>query len=111
LSSILPVWRPPQHQYGSVAWYCAHAMIRLLVLDVEGVITLPGGSQYPWPLEEMLSVRRALAEAPFGCILCTGRQVPYGEAVIQALDLFRPLPQDAAACARRAGFEIGRAHV
>src|SRR5438270_13710568 len=79
------------------------AMIRLLVLDVEGVITLPGGSQYPWPLEEMLAVRRALASAPFACILCTGRQVPYGEAVIQALDLFRPLPADAAAPARSIG--------
>src|SRR5947208_4247825 len=78
----------------------APAMIRLLVLDVEGVITLAGGSQYPWPLEEMLAVRRALATASFGCILCTGRQVPYGEAVIQALDLFRPLRADAAAHVR-----------
>src|SRR4051794_22653794 len=78
-------------------------MIRLLVLDVEGVITLPGGSQYPWPLEEMLAVRRSLAEASFGCILCTGRQVPYGEAVIQALDLFQPLSADGAAPASRTG--------
>jgi hydroxymethylpyrimidine pyrophosphatase-like HAD family hydrolase len=71
-------------------------VIRLLVLDVEGVITLAGGSQYPWPLKEMLAVRRALVDAAFACILCTGRQVPYGEAIIQALDLFRPLPAAAA---------------
>jgi hydroxymethylpyrimidine pyrophosphatase-like HAD family hydrolase len=67
------------------------AVIRLLILDVEGVLTLPGGGQLPWPLEDLLAVRRVLEEAPFATVLCTGRQAPYGEAVIQALNLFRPL--------------------
>lgn len=65
--------------------------IRLVILDVEGVITLPGGGQFPWPLEDLLAVRQFLAGSPAACVLCTGRQQPYGEAVIQALNLFRPL--------------------
>lgn len=82
-------------------------MIRLVILDVEGVVTLPGGGQHPWPLEEMLAVRRFLQAAPVACVLCTGRQAPYGEAVIQALDLFRPLPEPARVRAReRAGHEF-----
>jgi len=81
-------------------------MIHLLILDVEGVITGAGGSQYPWPMEEMLAVRRALAAAPFACILCTGRPVPYGEAVIQALDLFRPLPAEARVRAHARGIAL-----
>jgi len=68
--------------------------IKLVVLDVEGVITLPGGGQLPWPLEDLLAVRRFLEQSPVTCVLCTGRQQPYGEAVIQALNLFRPLPDD-----------------
>lgn len=67
-------------------------MIRLIVLDVEGVLVLPGGGQLPWPLESLLEVRRFLQRSPAACILCTGRQSPYGEAMIQALDLLRPLP-------------------
>lgn len=70
-------------------------MIELIILDIEGVATDAGGSQYPWPLAEMLEVRRLLEEAPPACVLCSGRQVPYGEAVVQALNLFRPLPEAA----------------
>ncbi len=69
-------------------------MIRFVILDVEGVIALPGGSQHPWPLEEMLAIRRFLRQSPLACGLCTGRQEPYGEAVVQALDLFFPLPEE-----------------
>jgi hydroxymethylpyrimidine pyrophosphatase-like HAD family hydrolase len=69
-------------------------MIRFAVFDIEGVLTLPGGSQQPWPLEDMLAVRRFLRQSPVACVLCTGRQEPYGEAMIQALDLFCPLPDD-----------------
>jgi hydroxymethylpyrimidine pyrophosphatase-like HAD family hydrolase len=68
-------------------------MLRLAILDVEGVITGAGGSQYPWPLAEMGELRALLEELVLPCILCTGRQVPYGEAVIQALNLFQPLPE------------------
>ncbi|MGV3723467.1 MAG: HAD family hydrolase [Actinomycetota bacterium] len=68
--------------------------IKLVVLDVEGVITLPGGGQLPWPLEDLLAVRRFLEQSPVTCVLCSGRQQPYGEAVVQALNLFQPLPED-----------------
>ncbi|MFN3651866.1 MAG: HAD family hydrolase [Armatimonadota bacterium] len=79
------------------------AMVRLLILDVEGVIALPGGSQHPWPLETMLRLRSVLAAAPYACGLCTGRQEPYGEAIVQALSLFRPLPDDVRKRVRAAG--------
>lgn len=78
-------------------------MIRLLILDVEGVIALPGGSQHPWPLEAMLRLRDVLQAAPYACGLCTGRQEPYGEAMVQALSLFRPLPDDVRERVRTAG--------
>lgn len=75
--------------------------IKLVVLDVEGVIALPGGGQLPWPLEDLLAVRRFLEQSPVTCTLCTGRQQPYGEAVIQALNLFQALPEDLRAHARQ----------
>ncbi|HEU4753348.1 MAG TPA: HAD family hydrolase [Armatimonadota bacterium] len=78
-------------------------MIRLLILDVEGVLTLPGGGQHPWPLADLLHVRTALQAAPFATVLCTGRQQPYGEAVIQALDLFSPLSPEEREQVRAAG--------
>ncbi len=77
--------------------------VRLVILDVEGVLVLPGGGQYPWPLEDLLALRRFLAGTPLAAVLCTGRQQPYGEAVIQALDLFTPLPEPAREHARAAG--------
>lgn len=67
-------------------------LISLLLLDLEGVLALPGGAQYPWPLEDWGRLRAALADAPWATALCSGRQSPYGEAVIQALDLYHPLP-------------------
>lgn len=65
--------------------------LKLVILDVEGVLTLPGGGQYPWPLADLARVRRFLEAAARPCVLCTGRQQPYGEAVIQGLNLFSPL--------------------
>lgn len=70
-------------------------VVRLIILDIEGVVTDAGGSQFPWPLREMAEARRLLEEAPVPCVLCSGRQVPYGEAVAQALNLFRPLSHEA----------------
>ena len=67
-------------------------LISLLLLDIEGVLTLPGGAQYPWPLEDWSRLRAALWNLPWATALCSGRQSPYGEAVIQALDLYYPLP-------------------
>ena len=80
-------------------------MIRLLILDIEGVLTLPGGGQHPWPLEELLRLRTRLAAAPFATVLCSGRQAPYGEAMIQALDLFRPVQEP-----YRAAFHAATGH-
>jgi hydroxymethylpyrimidine pyrophosphatase-like HAD family hydrolase len=67
-------------------------MISLLLLDIEGVLAQPGGAQYPLPLDDWLRLRAVLSDAPWATVLCSGRQSPYGEAVIQALDLYHPLP-------------------
>jgi len=81
--------------------------IRLLVLDIEGVLVLPGGSEHAWPLEALLQIRRRLRASPAAAILCSGRQEPYGEAMVQALDLYRPLPPaEQAAIRHRSGREI-----
>lgn len=72
-------------------------MVRLVILDVEGVISAAGGSQYPWKLDELAAVRQFLAAEPVAVVLCTGRQIPYAEAVIQALDLYYPLPGEISA--------------
>jgi hydroxymethylpyrimidine pyrophosphatase-like HAD family hydrolase len=81
-------------------------MIHLVILDIEGVVAAPGGSQHPWPLREMLAVREFLAGSPLAAALCSGRQEPYGEAVIQALDLFFPLPAPARERASQLGQEL-----
>jgi len=82
-------------------------MLKLVILDVEGVLTLPGGGQYPWPLDDLGRVRRYLEETALPCVLCTGRQQPYGEAVIQGLNLFRRLsPEQSADAVRRDGPEL-----
>jgi hypothetical protein len=67
-------------------------LITLLLLDIEGVLALPGGAQHPWPLEDWSRLRAALWNVSWATTLCSGRQSPYGEAVIQALDLYYPLP-------------------
>lgn len=67
--------------------------IRLVILDVEGVLTPAGGGEHPWDLAALLRVRTLLADRGTPAVLCTGRQAPYGEAVIQALSLFSPLPE------------------
>jgi len=82
-------------------------MLKLVILDVEGVLTLPGGGQYPWPLDDLGRVRRYLEATALPCVLCTGRQQPYGEAVIQGLNLFSRLPAEQAAdVIRRGGPEL-----
>lgn len=68
--------------------------IRLVILDVEGVITPAGGGEHPWDLPALLRVRDLLVDRGTPTVLCTGRQAPYGEAVIQALGLFFTLPEE-----------------
>lgn len=82
-------------------------MLRLVILDVEGVLTLPGGGQYPWPLDALARVRAFLEHSDLACVLCTGRQQPYGEAIIQGLNLFTALTEEQrAAVLRRGGPEL-----
>ena len=68
--------------------------IQLVILDVEGVLSPAGGGEHPWDLPALLQVRDFLADRGTPAVLCTGRQAPYGEAVIQALSLFFPLPDE-----------------
>lgn len=65
---------------------------KTIFCDIEGCITLPGGGRVSWPLEEMCALRNLIAIAQeripdLRFVLCTGRQAPYLEAVLQALGL------------------------
>jgi len=73
-------------------------MIQLVILDVEGVLTPPENSRKSWSLNNFLNIRQFVRNQrpKIVCILCTGRQVSYGEAVIQALDFFFPFPKNRA---------------
>jgi hydroxymethylpyrimidine pyrophosphatase-like HAD family hydrolase len=65
--------------------------IRLFVCDWEGCVTEPEGGGVPWRIDEigelsrLLGVLRATPGAP-PFVLCTGRQFPYGEAALQAIN-------------------------
>lgn len=73
-------------------------MIKIVITDIEGILTPPEGSQSPWPLESLLRIRQFIHEQKQNivCILCSGRSLSYGEAVIQALDLFFLFPKEKA---------------
>lgn len=77
--------------------------IRLVILDIEGVLVPPGGSEHPWDLEDLLRIRSFFRKSPCAAILCSGRQEPYGEAMVQALNLFERLPEDVSRNVRRSG--------
>jgi HAD superfamily hydrolase (TIGR01484 family) len=67
--------------------------IRLVVVDIDGCLT-PGEAQ-PWDFSVLQFVaelnRRARADArQFAVTLCTGRQEPYVEAMMQAIDAHAP---------------------
>ncbi|MBI3734336.1 MAG: HAD family phosphatase [Chloroflexi bacterium] len=67
--------------------------VRLVVLDIDGCLT-PGEAK-PWSLEAMDFIarlnRRARVDPPqFAVTLCTGRQEPYVEAIMQAIDAHMP---------------------
>jgi HAD superfamily hydrolase (TIGR01484 family) len=65
--------------------------IQLFVCDWEGCVTEPEGGGVPWRIDEiaelakLLGVLRATLGAP-PFVLCTGRQFPYGEAALQAIN-------------------------
>jgi hydroxymethylpyrimidine pyrophosphatase-like HAD family hydrolase len=73
-------------------------MVNVIITDIEGVLTSSEGSQSPWSLESLLKIRNFIHERKRNivCILCSGRPTPYGEALIQALDLFFALPKEEA---------------
>jgi hypothetical protein len=67
--------------------------IRLVVIDIDGCLT-PGEAQ-PWDFSVLQFVaelnRKARADARrFAVTLCTGRQEPYVEAMMQAIDAHAP---------------------
>jgi len=67
--------------------------IRLVVVDIDGCLT-PGEAQ-PWDFAVLQFVaelnRKARADArQFAVTLCTGRQEPYVEAMMQAIDAHAP---------------------
>lgn len=67
--------------------------LRVIVVDIDGCLT-PGEAQ-PWDFEALrfvagLNQRARRGDAPFAITLCTGRQQPYVEAMMQAIDGYLP---------------------
>lgn len=67
--------------------------LRVVVADIDGCLT-PGEAR-PWDLEVLSWIaswneRARAGAAPFGLTLCTGRQEPYVEAVMQAIGGYLP---------------------
>jgi len=65
--------------------------MELIVCDIEGCITPPSGAM-PWPLESFAQLRATIEQLSVPFILLSGRHVPYGEAIVQALNLRFPIP-------------------
>ena len=67
--------------------------VRLIVCDWEGCVSEPGGGIVPWPtgdiaeLSRLINLMRSEEKYP-PFVLCTGRQIPYGEAALQAVNAF-----------------------
>lgn len=67
--------------------------LRLVVADIDGCLT--PGETAPWDFDVLryvaeLNRRARRGDAPFAITLCTGRQQPYVEAMMQAIDGFLP---------------------
>jgi HAD superfamily hydrolase (TIGR01484 family) len=65
--------------------------IKLVVCDIEGCITPPSGA-IPWPLEAFAKLRATIEKSSIPFTLLSGRQVAYGEAIVQALNLRFRIP-------------------
>ena len=68
-------------------------MIRLVVLDIDGCLT--GGEAKPWDFGVFDYIARLnrgarAGKEPFAVTLCTGRQEPYVEAFMQAIEAHLP---------------------
>lgn len=69
------------------------ASLQVVVIDIDGCLT-PGEGQ-PWDFDVLrfvagLNQRARAGTAPFAITLCTGRQQPYVEAMMQAIDGYLP---------------------
>jgi hydroxymethylpyrimidine pyrophosphatase-like HAD family hydrolase len=67
--------------------------LRAVVADIDGCLT--PGEAAPWNFDVLryvadLNRRAGRGESPFAITLCTGRQQPYVEAMMQAIDGFLP---------------------
>ncbi|MBI4670665.1 MAG: HAD family phosphatase [Chloroflexi bacterium] len=67
--------------------------LRVVLIDVDGCLT-PGEAK-PWDFDVLrfvaeLNQRAHSGAAPFAVTLCTGRQQPYVEAMMQAIDGYLP---------------------
>jgi hydroxymethylpyrimidine pyrophosphatase-like HAD family hydrolase len=67
--------------------------IKLIICDWEGCISEPGGGIVPWPTENIAELSRVVnlmrSEEKYPpLVLCSGRQFPYGEAALQAINAF-----------------------
>ena len=67
--------------------------MRIVVVDIDGCLT--PGEAAAWNFDVLrfvaeLNQRARRGDAPFAVTLCTGRQQPYVEAMMQAIDGFQP---------------------
>lgn len=67
--------------------------LRVVVIDIDGCLT--PGEAAPWNFDVLryvasLNQRAKRGDAPFAVTLCTGRQQPYVEAMMQAIDGYLP---------------------
>lgn len=68
--------------------------LQVVVIDIDGCLT-PGEGK-PWDFDVLryvaqLNQRARIGDAPFAITLCTGRQQPYVEAMMQAIDGHLPV--------------------
>ena len=67
--------------------------VELIICDWEGCVSEPGGGRVPWntnaiaKLSDLINQMRKIKGCP-SFVLCTGRQFPYGEAALQAVNAF-----------------------
>lgn len=66
--------------------------MELIACDWEGCIAEPASGPVPWPLDKIAILRGIIKEIDVPFVLCTGRQLPYVEAALQALGVFSDIP-------------------
>lgn len=66
--------------------------IKLVIADIEGVITDASGAKAPLDLKSISDIRKITDTAPIGFCLCSGRQVPFGDAICVLLNFLKEMP-------------------